>query len=77
MDEDGTYLVELYTIRLAPSLKILDATRSNKRRRQEDASPRVFIVGNPFPVSKDLEMEELDRIGVIGALVIILPSETV
>jgi len=60
MNEDGTYLVESYTIRLAPSVKLLDATRSNKRRRQEDASPRVFIVGNPSPVSKDLEMEELE-----------------
>ncbi|MEC4811917.1 MAG: CHAT domain-containing tetratricopeptide repeat protein [Scytonema sp. PMC 1069.18] len=44
-DKSGKYLVEKHTIRIAPSIQVLDFTRHQKRVKQQGSE--VFIVGNP------------------------------
>jgi len=44
-DESGKCLVEKHTIRIAPSIQVLDLTRHQKRVKQQGSE--VLIVGNP------------------------------
>jgi len=59
MDKDGSHLVEMCSVRLAPSLKTLDILRSGITGCQEH-DRCAFIAGNPSPTSRELKMEDLE-----------------
>ncbi|MDZ7956862.1 MAG: CHAT domain-containing protein [Aulosira sp. DedQUE10] len=45
MDKDGNYLIDKHTIRIAPSIQVLDLTQ--KQRLQQAKQNQVLLVGNP------------------------------
>ncbi|BAZ01568.1 TPR repeat-containing protein [Tolypothrix tenuis PCC 7101] len=45
IDQDGNYLIEKHTIRIAPSIQVLDLTQ--KQKLQQAVQPKVLLVGNP------------------------------
>ena len=49
MDENGTYLIEKHTILTAPSIQILDLTRTQRDRIRTTEQPNstALVVGNP------------------------------
>lgn len=59
MDEEGKYVLEVCSVRLAPSLKTLKILRSGIKGRHEHGH-RAFIVGNPSPTAGELKMDDLE-----------------
>ena len=63
MDEDGSHLLDMFSVRLAPSLKTLRILRSGITERKERNDRCAFIAGNPSPTSRELKMEDLEWAG--------------